>query len=1854
MNKSKALIIPLIFGIFLFFTQCSNNNKVTQDSSVFSGYVSGFTSGLVSNSSSIELRLIDAVSDDVFNSEEEIDLFDFEPSIEGVSRWKDKNTIEFIPSEKLPSGVQYLATFKLSEVLNKDDGVSDFNFNFQTIQQAIFFEFNGLRSVNDNDLSWQKGLCKIHTADLEDSENIEAIVSVTQNGKELALIWDHSGDGKSHEFIIDSISRKENQEEIDVNWMSVDIGAKENGNQIISIPPLGEFSVTNSTINQYPDQFLTLHFSDPLKKKQNLNGLIRFKDNNIGVRLSIDGNDVNVYPKSRLNGTYTIIVDNGVKNIMNYNLTEKYEQPITFTSIKPAVEALSSGVILPSTDGLIFPFKAVNLKGVKVKIIKIYEDNIAQFFQINQFNGSRELSRVGRIIYKDEIELLSDKAIDYGSWNTFSIDLSKFIDVEPGAIYKVQLSFNRSHSLYPCEEKYVPSNDFKEDNEMANYDGPNSYYWDYYDDYDYYDYNWDEREDPCKNSYYRVNNRSISSNIFASDLGIIAKGSKSNKLKVAITDIKSTLPMSGVKVDVYNYQNQLIKSGNTDDDGFVDIALNSKPFFIVASIDKQKGYLRLDDGSSLSLSMFDVSGDKVEKGIKGFLYGERGVWRPGDSLYLSFILEDKNDAIADNHPVIFELFNPDNQLYERKVKVSSENGFYDFRTATETTSPTGNWLARVKVGGSSITKTVKIETVKPNRLKIKLDFNNEIITKNNQNCEISSSWLHGAKAKDLKTDVELSLKGGKTSFDEYKMYSFDDPSKSFTSNDKLIFEGKTDAEGKVSFDPDISVSDEAPGMLKANFKTRVFEKSGDFSINNQTIYYSPYSSYVGVKIPEGKGWNGALYSNDKNLISIVTLDENGNPLNRKGLKIEIFDVRWRWWWERSYNEDLARYVSDKSTHLIKSDLVNTVDGKVLYEMDFNGDYYGRKLIRITDPISGHSTGETFYLTYRGWWNNSGQENSEGAEMLVFSTDKKAYNVGEDVEVELPQFKQGRALVSIESGSKVVETFWVDPNENNHKFSFKTTPEMSPNVFVHISLVQPHVNKENDLPIRLYGIQSIKVEDPNTILHPKIDMADELSPEKEVSIRISESNGKKMTYTVAVVDDGLLDLTNFRTPNPWNTFYSKEALGIKTWDMYKYVIGAFSGEMAGLLALGGDEFEKENDASKVNRFKPVVKYFGPFTIEPGQSKEHKFMMPNYIGSVRTMVVAGNAGAYGSAEKTTPVKKPLMVLATLPRVVSPSDLVKLPVTVFAMDKSVKKATVTVETNNMFSLLGAKSKTVTFSEIGDKVVNFDLKVANQIGKGNVKVSVKSGSKTAYHSIDIALRIPNPRINDITEAVIEPGESWSSDYQQIGIKGTNTGMLEVSSIPPLNLESRLGYLIRYPHGCIEQTTSSVFPQLFLSNLLDLKEEQISEIQNNINNGISRLKTFQISNGGMSYWPNNNNGASEWGTNYAGHFLIEARNQGYAVPDGMIKNWLKFQKQRANSWSRYNNSGYSSELLQSYRLYTLALAKKPALGAMNRMKEINNLTVTSRWRLAGAYVLAGKPEVAKSLVKSIGVNVPKYDAPSYTYGSSRRDEAMILEVLTLLNDFKTGKSIMDNISNGLASRSWYSTQTTAYSLMAISKFIGDDSKVDMNYQLVVNGDSKKVKSTSPISQNKISFNSNGSGQLKLTNESSKKLFVKLQLSGIPLNGDKTSKESNLQMTVKYMDLQENPIDPTVIEQGTDFIAEVDIFHPGVKPHYTEMALTQLFPSGWEIRNTRMDVSASTLLKSVPDYQDFRDDRVLTYFNINRYTRKKFRVILNATYLGEFNLPTVYCEAMYDNEINARNAGTRVKVVKPGGELSDL
>ncbi len=1852
-------VLSIISILFILFSSCSEKEPTALTGEIdpaFTGYIAAFTSGVISRESSIQVRFRESVSG-VEVGEADANLFDITPSIKGKAHWVSDRIIEFTPEQNFPSGKLFEVSFKLGKVIEVPEKLKTLTFQFQTMEQYINVNFEGLVAYDNKDLTWQKFTGELITADYANDDKVEEALKATQGGKRVSLKWQHAANGRNHAFVIDSISRGKSASQVILQWNGGVIGAPKSGEESIEIPPLGDFKVMDMRIVQQPEQFITLYFSDPIQPNQELTGLIYLKSGN-ELRIVAKENTIMVYPKQRLTEQTTLNVSKGVRNSMGYQLKEEFSKEVKFSNLKPKVELIGDGVILPSTNGLIFPFKAVNLNSVNVKILKIFEDNIGQFLQVNELDGTRELKRVARIIHKSKVPLKSQSGTDLASWNTFALDLSKLIAVEPGAIYRVSLSFDKNQSLYPCDENAADEDDeinyLIEDPEASSYDDSDGYYYDY--DYYYNDgYNYNDRDNPCRPSYYMRDQNMVTKSVLASDLGIVAKGGNNKEIFVAVTDLKSTKALAGVNVELYNLQNQLIASAPTDANGMVRIPAKNKAFYLIAKYGSQRGYLKLDDGSSLSLSMFDVGGSEVREGLKGYIYGERGVWRPGDSLFISFMMEDKMKLIPKDHPIVFELFTPSNQLYLRKVRTNSVNGLYDFRTATKPEAPTGNWLAKVKVGGVSFTKTLKIETVKPNRLKIKIDFDDEILRSNKvSEGKLELKWLHGAVGKNLKADIEVTLTEGPTQFKDYNEYIFNDPIKSFHSESQVIFDGRVNEQGIANISAGFNVDNNAPGMLAANFKIRAYEEGGDFSVDRFSKSYSPFTSYVGVKIPEGKGWNGAIYSNEPNLLPVVTIDELGKPVSRQKLKIEVYNIGWRWWWQRSEEEDLSRYIRSSSSNLLKTDYVSTGnDGRAMYELNLNMQSWGRKLIRITDPVSGHSTGKIFYTSYKGWW-NSGQDSPGGAEMLTFKTDKDKYQLGEKVEVTLPANETGKALVSLESGSKVVDAFWVESKQNQSTFSFETTADMAPNVYVHITYIQPHNTKLNDLPIRMYGVQSITVENPDTHLQPKITMPDVLEPEKSFTVKVSETSGKGMAYTVAVVDDGLLDLTRFKTPDAWSYFYSREALGVKSWDMYKYVMGAFSGEMSGLLALGGDEeLSAKDGGDKANRFKPVVKFAGPFYLEAGKSASHTFTMPNYVGSVRTMVVAGNKIAYGKAEKTTAVKKPLMVLSTLPRVMGPGERVQVPVTVFAMDQKIKNVTVEIEANNLFKVVGPGKQNIKFSQVGDQIVYFELEAIEKVGIGEIEVVASGHGERASHFIELDVRLANPPLSQFQNAVIDPGKSWSGTYDKIGVIGTNNAMVEVSSFPPLNLEDRLQYIIRYPHGCVEQTTSSVFPQLHLDKVLELSQERKVEIESNIRAAIDKLKNFQNSSGGLSYWPGYSDSYSEWGTNYAGHFMIEAEAAGYSLPSGFKKNWINFQKSRANEWTNSKNSDYryyyrSNQLTQAYRLYTLALAGSPALGAMNRMREITTLTAEAKWRLAAAYQLAGRSNIARELTSNASIDVSPYSEFSYTYGSDTRDQAMMLETLVLMGDKVLAKKVLDKLVEKIGSTRWFSTQTIAYTLLSISKFVTiQDANSKFTYDITINDEKEKsISPEKPVVQHKLNFT--GNKKVKVTNNSGKTIFLKLKNTGVPLVSDQINEEKDLKMTVNYIDMKGQPIDVSKLEQGTDFMVEVNIKHPGLRMNYDEMALTQIFPSGWEIRNLRMDLSTAINTGDIPEYQDIRDDRVYTYFDLNSLKSKTFRIVLNAAYMGKFYLPAVHCGAMYDNEVSSYKAGQWVEVVKSG------
>lgn len=1840
-----ATAIALVaFGIFYFVNLPAR--KTTAQVAVdpaFGEYISSYTAGVISSGSTLRIMLSQDVIDSTqVGQETSVKLFDFSPSIPGKTVWTDRRTVEFRPEVRMTSGQIYEAGFQLSRLLEVPKNLEVFEYTFQVVPQNFEVTIDNVVPYVQTELKRQKIQGVFMTADYASNESVENAVKAQQGSKSLKITWTHEGEGKQHPFIIEEVAREEELSKVVVDIDGKSLGISQQDKREVDIPALGDFIITNVKVEQSSNQHVVIQFSDPLSEKQNVNGLIEI-NGLTDLEFDIKGNEIKIFPSVRQAGSKTLSVSGGIKNILNYKMKEGGSYEIAFEQLNPAVRFVGKGNILPATNGLVMPFEAVNLKAVDVEIVKVYEKNVLQFLQVNDFDGSQELRRVGKPVLRKTISLENSGATDLGKWNRFTLDLATLIQAEPGAIYQVRINIKKQYSNFACADDgdggSTDMTNISGDDWSGNEDQEFSY-WDSYEEY-YYDgeYEWEERDNPCHSSYY-TGNKNIKRNVIASDLGLLAKRGGDGNTVVFVTDIKTAKPLSGVQLQIFDFQQQVIGTTATDGDGKAVINSKETPFALVAVNNNQRGYLKLGNGESLSLSSFDVGGEAVNRGLKGFLYGERGVWRPGDSLYLTFVLEDKLKLLPANHPVVFELQNPQGQVTNRLVRSSGENGFYKLATATSPDAPTGNWTGRVKVGGTEFTQTIKIETVKPNRLKLNLDFGVDKITTGNNNISgtLNVKWLHGAPGRNLKAEYEVLLTTTETKFAKYPDFEFDDYTRDFNSEAQTIYEGATDSDGNAVINATLETQASPPGMLNAVFRGKAFEESGNFSVDRLSIPFYPYASFTGIRLPLGDKARGMLLTDTTHRADIVTVDAEGRPVSRENIEMSMYKLTWANWWDNS--EGNANYIATSNAILVANGTAKTVNGVGNWKFKILYPEWGRYLLKACDPVSGHCTSKIVYIDWPGWAGRARGE-SNGATMLAFNSDKAKYSIGEKVNVVIPGSEGGRALVSVENGSRVISSYWVDTKKGDNPFSFEVTKEMTPNVFVHITLIQPHAQTVNDLPIRMYGVIPITVEDPQTHLEPVITMPDVLEPGKEVTITVSEKTKRKMTYTVAVVDEGLLDLTRFKTPDAWNRFYAREALGVKTWDLYDHVMGAFGSRIERLLALGGDmEATKEDDA-KANRFKPVVKFLGPFTLDGG-SQKHTFVMPQYVGSVKTMVVAGYEGAYGLADKATPVRKPLMVLATLPRVLGPEEKLKLPVTLFAMEKNVKNVKVEVKASGPLQL-GSTTQNVTMNE-ADMTVEFDLTVKSAIGVGKIEVTATSGSYKATDVIEIDVRNPNPQVSMAEEKVLEPGQTWSTNVTPIGMAGTNSATLEVSSIPPINLGDRLRYLLQYPYGCVEQTTSAVFPQLYLDQVKVLTEPEKAVIQRNVKAGIERLKTFVNRDGGFAYWPGNE-GSDSWGSTYAGHFLLEAEAKGYVVPRDIMKRWKKYQRDRAQDWRR-NHEYYSSELMQAYRLYTLALAGDAELGAMNRLREQTNLPASAAWMLAAAYAKAGQPEAAKKLIANKPTKVTKYQEMAYSYGSDTRDAAIILETLVLLNEREKAFELLKEISATLSSQSWLSTQSVAWSLKSVASFVGLETRGELKFVYTYKGKDINASTEMPVAQLTLQVEGVPSGALKVVSQSKGPLFVRLIKTGAPARGSEQDAENNLNIAVSYTDTDGNALDPTRLEQGTEFIASVTITNPAVRGTYQNMALNQIFPSGWEINNLRLDEAESRLKGDRPTYQDIRDDRVYTYFDIVSGQRKTFKVLLTASYAGSYYLPAVSCEAMYDHTIYARKKGQVVEVVK--------
>lgn len=1846
----KVFLYPLIILAFsTSFLACKKNTESNEKNP----FIYANTSGVISRKQPVKVvfadNMVDSKSVGGFVASGAVSV---SPSVKGNAVWQDEKTIVFTPMDEFVSDKQYDFSINIGALQdNVPKEFRHFNFNIRTIRQDAAITESGWDTPSQSDYTEQTYKGAILTADEVEASKIEALLTASIKGQSLSVAWNHDSKGVTHNFTIRGIKRNSSDQKMEIRFDGKPIGVNNVITREVPVAPLTEFKVHDIYFSQDEDFFFIINFTDPVSATQNLGGMITIDGFDEVVNYSVQNNNILVYPSKRITGEKTVRVAPSVLNSRNESLGKPWSKVVNFLDTKPAVRFAGKGNIMPESDGLILPFEAINLNAVDVEIVKIFSDNVLQYYQnYNGYEDSYEINRVGRIILQQKIQLSSlNSAINKSSWVRYGLDLNKLITTDRNSIYQVRIGFRRAYTSYLCKS----GGDWKErelsTEPVAYGEEPVSIYDHNYDgfaeEYDE-DYNWLNRENPCKPMYYNKDNF-IAQSVYKSNIGLIVKGNDNGNFFVAATNLLTAKPLSGVEIKFYDFQQQVIDKGLSNGEGFLNITLKSRPFMAIAEKDGDKSYLLLDDGRSLSLSKFDVGGDSYQKGLKGYLYAERGIWRPGDSIFLNCIIEDKLKTLPASHPIQLEWRDPRNTIIARKTYNYTSGSILPIHLATSPDAPTGVWAATVKVGGATFTKLMSIETVKPNRLKIKFDVDKKQLMAGQPlvNASLNAAWLIGTVAGNLRAVVDANIRVQSTPFTKYSDFIFSNSSSGKTF-EKKVFEGNTDASGNASLKMNINLNEEIHQISNIVFKTTVFEQGGNFSVDYTSETYSPFKVYVGVSVPHNQ-WGEPSIPDKKNApISAIVVDQNGNPLSGINATINVYKVDWRWWWESDYS-DANYYTGDFNEVPLAHYTGKTKgDGKIMF--DFRPPAWGRYLIKVTSDASPHVAGTFIYSGYPDY--ADAEQMSSIATSLPLGIDSKEVKVGETINLSFTAAAGSKALVTIEGGSSIVEHKWFDCKEGVNEVSIKTTDAMGSNAYAFVTLMQPHKHPENDMPLRMYGVLPFKIVNPALVLNPVISMPQEIQPDKKAEISVSEQNGNEMYYTIAVVDEGLLDITKFKTPNPYNFFYAKSALAVRTWDLFDYVLGAYSGKLNGIFAVGGDMAAAQIEgAPKANRFVPAVVNLGPFKLKKGEKARHHFTIKNYIGSMRAMVVACNDKAFGAAQQSVKVVKPLMVTTTLPRVLSPGETFNLPVNVFVTKNNIRNVTVKInDKNGYMSVTGSSSKSLTFESSGEKMVYFPVTVSKQEGVSSIDVTATSGNESSTETVEIQVRNPNLPIVTSKEYVLNAGQSVQLQNLLSGMESSVTSSLEFSTFPSIDLSRNLTELIDYPYGCLEQTISKAFPQLFLKNLTVLSKADQDRIKSMVEVAMNKLPTFQKPEGWFAFWPGSNFD-DPYTSIYAGQFMLEAKKAGFNVPQGSLETLISSQRRAARLWQpKQLKAGlypHNADIDQAYRLYMLALAGSPEIGAMNQLKELNTISVPARYYLSAAYSLSGKKDVSAALIEKAELSTKPYREFGYSFGSDLRDEAIMLNALTLAERKENAASVAKSIAKKLSGGYWYATYSKSYGIWAVATYLAKyppAGSVKASY--TVNGKTVEVNESSAAHMVEFGSQVKMAGS-KVVNKSKGVLYVTMVQKGKPALTDQTAIDYSLALSIKYTDKSGNRIDPVKLKKGTEFYAIATVKNTAPYEFQIQnLALTQIFPSGWEIVNDRMQAGMATSESSYLDYQDIRDDRVNTFFSLYQGAEKSFKIKLIAAYAGKSYVPAASCSAMYDNTISARVPGKWVTI----------
>ncbi|HEX8429089.1 alpha-2-macroglobulin family protein [Hymenobacter sp.] len=1379
----------------------------------------------------------------------------------------------------------------------------------------------------------------------------------------------------------------------------------------------------------------------------------------------------------------------------------------------------------------------------------------------------------------------------------------------------------------------------------------------------------------------------VSKLVSVSDIGMIVKQGKNGSTLVFANSIRTAKPLSGVEVRFVSSNNQVISTSVTNREGvakFDTTTTNSRFKLSMLVAQRESDFTFLDlSRSGVETSRFEVGGLLSNAArYQAFLYGDRDLYRPGDTIRSNTIIrtDDWKNPVA-KLPVKIRLLLPTGKEYASLRKELTAAGSFEADFILPPSIMTGTYTMEVLTGNDVLltSRQVSVEEFIPDRMKVTVKATPAVVKPGQTvSTQIMAQNLFGPPAADRKFEVSFSLSEKAFNPKKFEDYTFSLSTgqqrrtrygnQSATSSlasrfENTTREGTTDAAGRGIATYDLPNYTDL-GTLQGSAFTTVFDETGRPVNRLATFEVQTQAVMFGLKtLPE------MFETREVIPIKLVALTPAGQPTSAEA-RVQVV----RMLWETVIERQGGRYVynSQRREETVMDQRVSVGKEGNAGNLGFPASYSGEYEVRVSRPGADTYVAQQVYAYgYGDTQSNAFEVNNEGE--VTIAADKEKYQPGETANLLLKTPFPGRILVTVER-DRVLDHFYVNTDEKSAQISIPIQGGHVPNIYVTATAIRAIT--DNRLPLTVArGFVPLVVEKPETKLAVAIK-APELS-RSQVWQTVEVRTAPNANVTLAMVDEGILQMKDYRTPDPYGYFYQKRALEVSAYDVYPFLLPEL-----GTSSSGGDASDLSRRTTPVpsRRVQLVAKWSGVLTADASGLVRYKLRVPQFSGALRIMAVAYKNDAFGSAEQTMRVADPVVISTALPRFLSPGDTIDVPVTLTnTTSRTISNAAVSMYVYSPLHVtwpihvvdnIGAVSgeswdaRSVVQLKPGTETrQTFHIKALPIIGVGTVKIKVylTDTKETFTETIELPIRPASPLQKRTGAGVVAGGATQQLNLRSDFLPSSMRSQLVVSRSPMTEFAKDLRYLLQYPYGCLEQTVSAAFPQLYYGDLAASLGQKTGKPGKaglfnpnyHVQEAIRKVESQQMYNGSLSYWPGGDYD-NWWATAYAAHFLLEAQQAGFTVNKSVLDRVLGYlqartKKRETNTYNIIQTGGVIQQLTLAkkeipYSLYVLALAGRPDPVALNYYKANRKLLAEdSRWVLACAFAVGGNQRsYREALPTKFGTQTTAGRELDGSFSSPIRDEALVLNALLAADPTNPQINVLARqLSRQVKAASWLNTQERAFSLLALGKLANKNAASTVTASVLADG-----KAMGNFTGKDLTVNNVANRKLALRTQGRGSLYYFWETEGISPTGQVIEEDAYLQVRRQFLDRTGTPVGTTSFRQNDLVVVRITIQSAQSAGEVKNVAITDLLPAGLEIENPRIgavrDLAWATNAAQ-PDYLDVRDDRINLFTTVDT-TPKSFYYLARAVSKGTFKLGPVSADAMYNAEYHSYNGAGVVRV----------